>query len=299
MIRRTWGVRLSELYSHSRLKCFETCAKQFHFRYVLKLPQETEGIEAFVGKRVHEVLERLYVFVRQNTVPSLAQVQRRYELSWEAEYDPQRVRIVKQGTPLSFYRELGARCLDIYYRRNYPFDADETLGIEERVKFDLDPDGNAGEYRMQGIIDRISRTPAGTIEIIDYKTGNYVPNQKAIDEDRQLALYQLGLADRWGAEQPVELVWHYVARGVVRRSTRTPEQLRELRSRTIAVIDRIRVEEEYKPSKTPLCSWCEFKSLCPIWNPEDRQARPAPLARTPREPPAEPPDMDPEQLSLL
>ena len=51
------------IYSHSRLSSFEDCPRKFHYRYVLKIPQETEGIEAFVGKRVHEVLERLYEFV--------------------------------------------------------------------------------------------------------------------------------------------------------------------------------------------------------------------------------------------
>ena len=33
---------MSEVYSHSRLKCFENCRKQFHFRYVLAIPEEME-----------------------------------------------------------------------------------------------------------------------------------------------------------------------------------------------------------------------------------------------------------------
>jgi putative RecB family exonuclease len=298
---------LAELYSHSRLKCFENCRKQFHFRYVLKLPQESEGVEAFVGKRVHEVLERLYHFVGQDMLPALPQVLRRYEQAWEAEYDPDRVRIVKQGTPLSFYRELGARCLETYYRRHYPFDGDETLAIEERVEFSLDDEG---AYAMQGIIDRISRTPDGTTQIIDYKTGGYVPNQKALDEDRQLALYQIGLADRYGPERPVELVWYYLARGAVRRSRRTPEQLQGLREHTIARIDEVRAESEYAPRKNTLCDWCEYRSVCPAWNPHAVHAKPTqrspePVSSEPPKPPepAEPAEPAaaaiPRQLSLL
>ena len=287
------GGHLSELYSHSRLKCFENCPKQFHFKYILQLPQETESVEAFVGKRVHEVLERLYVFVGQEMVPTLPQVKHRFEQLWEAEYDPGRVRIVREGVPLSFYQELGRRCLDIYYRRHYPFDRDETLGVEERVEFDLDPDEKSGEYRMQGIIDRIARAPDGAIEIQDYKTGNYVPNQKQLDEDRQLALYQLGLANRFGPDQPVRLVWHYVARGIVRQSERTSEQLQELRTEAMGMIDSIRAAESYEPKKTPLCDWCEFKGVCPAFNPHAPQPR-----RAPRPRPALP-STGPEQLSLL
>ena len=284
------GGRLTELFSHSRLKCFENCAKQFHFRYVLQLPQETEGVEAFVGKRVHEILERLYVFVGQGTVPSLPQVKSRYEQLWDDEYDPDRVKIVRDGVPLSFYRELGIRCLESYYRSHYPFDRDETLGIEERVEFDLDPSA-PGNYRMQGIIDRIARAPDGVLEIQDYKTGNYVPSQKAIDEDRQLALYQIGLADRYASDESVRLVWHYVARGIVRRSSRTPEQLQKLRTTCIAAIDKIRGEERYEAKKNQLCSWCEYKSVCPAWNPDALPPHP------PSGPP--PPATGPKQLTLL
>ena len=58
----TAGVQ--QVFSHSSLSSFETCPKKYQFRYVLKVPADTEGIEAFVGKRVHEVLERLYQFAR-------------------------------------------------------------------------------------------------------------------------------------------------------------------------------------------------------------------------------------------
>ena len=242
-----------------------------------------------MGKRVHEILERLYVFVGQGMVPGLPQVKSRYEQLWDAEYDPQRVRIVREGVSLSFYRELGIRCLETYYRRHYPFDRDETLGIEERVEFDLDPSA-PGQYRMQGIIDRIARADDGILEILDYKTGNFVPSQQALDEDRQLALYQIGLAERFAADESVRLVWHYVARGIVRRSTRSPEQLQALRTTTIGLIDRIREATSFEPKKSPLCNWCEYKSVCPLWNPQAPQ---------PPEPAPTPPAAGSKQLTLL
>ena len=285
---------MAEVYSHSRLKCFENCPKQFHFRYVLKIPEETEGIEAFVGKRVHEVLERLYLFLRDEQLPSLPRVIHRYEQLWDAAFDSKRVRIVRTGTPVDFYRQLGIQCLETYYRRNYPFDADETLGVEERVRFDLAHDDRPGEpYRMQGIVDRIARARDGAIEIHDYKTGRYVPSQKVIDEERQLALYQIGLADRYGTDRPFRLVWHYVARGIVRTSTRTAEQLAKLGAATMAVIDRIRDEREYPPNKIPLCDWCSYKSICPAWATQE------PRGERSHQPRPEPAHAPPQQLDLL
>jgi putative RecB family exonuclease len=253
---------MSPIYSHSRLSSFENCPKQFEFRYVQKIPSETEGIEAFVGKRVHEVLERLYLFVGRGQIPGVEKVVDRYHKLWEESYEGDRVRIVREGTPLSYYRNLGEQCLRSYYLRHYPFDADETLGLEKRVVFPLD---DAGTYRMQGIIDRISRARDGAIEIHDYKTGARVPSQRNLDEDRQLALYQLGLSRIYGDETEYRLVWHYVAKNRTCVSTRSNEALETLREQTIARIEEIEAASEFPARKISLCGWCEYKERCPEW----------------------------------
>jgi putative RecB family exonuclease len=290
---------LGALFSHSRISSFENCPKQFEFRYIQKIPSETESIEAFVGKRVHEILERLYLFVERGQSPGVEKVVDRYQKLWEETYDGDRVRIVREGTPLAFYRELGERCLRSYYLRHYPFDDSETLGIEKRVVFPLD---EAGDYKMQGIIDRISRARDGVIEVHDYKTGARVPSQKNLDQDRQLALYQIGLARQFGEGQRFRLVWHYVANDQTRTSTRSPVELEELRSATIARIDEIRSATEFAPRKIALCAWCEYKDRCPLWatpGESDRhEGDPAAAhARVPAAPPstASPPEQSPEQ----
>ncbi len=285
---------MSPIYSHSRLSSFENCPKQFEFRYVQKIPSETEGIEAFVGKRVHEVLERLYLFVGKGQIPGVEKVVDRYHKLWEETYDPERVRIVRENTPLAYYRQLGEDCLRGYYLRHYPFDDSETLGLEKRVVFPLD---DAGEYRMQGIIDRISRARDGAIEIHDYKTGARVPSQRNLDEDRQLALYQLGLSRIYGDDTEYRLVWHYVAKNRTCVSTRSPEALQALRDQTIARIEEIEAASEFPARKISLCGWCEYKERCPEWaSPEtlERLAEQEAAAATSAEP-----DETSEQLDLL
>jgi len=250
----------NEVYSPSRLASFEDCPRKFHYRYVQKLPVDTEGVEAFVGKRVHEVLERLYHFTHRGMVPSLAKVLERFRAMWAEAWSPDRIRIVREGMEPEDYRANGERCLTNYYRRHYPFDHGETLGIEERVAFSLDADGR---YRVQGIVDRIVRAPDEAIEIHDYKTGQRVPRQERLDQDRQLALYQMGVAERFGQEQPVRLVWHYLLSDQLRTSSRTPEALASLREQTIGLIDRIRAEREFEPRPSALCRWCEYGGICP------------------------------------
>ena len=75
-------VSLAE-YSHSRLSTFEDCPRKFRYRYVDQIKVETEGVEAFMGKRVHEILERLYHHVaRHGKPPTLFQVLERFRQDW-------------------------------------------------------------------------------------------------------------------------------------------------------------------------------------------------------------------------
>ena len=302
---------MSQLFSHSRLSNFENCPLKFQYRYILKIETDVEGIEGFMGKRAHEVLERLYLAVGRGSVPTHEQVMRRYRALWDEHFDENNVRIVRTENSPLFYKQLGERCLSDFYRRHYPFDTERTLGIEKRVTFALDEDG---EYRVQGIIDRIARAPDGAIEIQDYKTGARVPSQTELDRDRQLALYQIGIANTYGKDRPIRLVWHYLQRNQTRTSTRTPEQLDELRFATIGLIDRIRAEDAWEPKTGPLCRWCEYSDRCPVGPesaaPKRRENRdvspPARASETPAEtePPVSPrkspsPKPQPRQLSLL
>jgi putative RecB family exonuclease len=50
-----------------------------------------------------------------------------------------------------------------------------------------------------------------------------------MDEDRQLALYQIGIQNSWNGVDQVELVWHYVAFDKEIRSKRTEEELDALK----------------------------------------------------------------------
>lgn len=251
---------VQDTFSPSSLGCFEKCPKQYWYRYVERVPVETEGIEAFVGKRVHEVLERLYRFVAEGRIPSLERVLWRYHQNWTAAFAPERIRIVRTGTEAEFYRRLGARCLENYFRRRYPFDAEETLGLERPVRFHLD---EGGRYALRGVIDRIARARDGVLEIHDFKTGRRVPSQEEADRDPQLGLYELALRSGWRERGPVRLVWHYVLTNRVRVSTRSEAQREALRESTAARIDRIRAEETFPATPSGLCGWCEFRDRCP------------------------------------
>jgi putative RecB family exonuclease len=219
----------------------------------------------------------------------------RFQQHWDERFDAARVRIARAEQDASGYRAAGERCLTRFYRRHYPFDADETVGIEEHVSFSLD---GRGAYRVQGVIDRLVRARDGALEIHDYKTARRTPSQRVLDEDRQLALYELGVREHHPDAKEVRLVWHYLQAGELRSSTRTPEQLDQLRSETMELIDRIESETEYAARPSALCAWCEYSDVCPA-----SAARPAAGATAPGRASSPPPVPEAApargQLSLL
>lgn len=247
-------------YSHSRLSAFEDCPRKFRYRYVDEIKVDSEGVEAFMGKRVHEILERLYHHVaRFGKPPSLAQVLDRFRQDWARAWHD-KVLIVRVENPPEFYQERGARCLENFYRAHYPFNDGETVGLEQHLRLQLDGEGR---YRAVGIVDRIARRGDGVFEIHDYKTSGYLPQQRRIDQDRQLALYQIGLSQTYADARDVELVWHYLVFNKTLRSRRSAEALDKLCSETVRLIDVIEAETEYPARPGPLCRWCDYADLCP------------------------------------
>jgi RecB family exonuclease len=47
--------------------------------------------------------------------------------------------------------------------------------------------------RVRGRADRIDRAPDGSLIIVDFKTGATVPSRAAVEQNAQLAVYQLAL----------------------------------------------------------------------------------------------------------
>ena len=78
-------------------------------------------------------------------------------------------------------------------------------------------------------------------------------------------LYSIAIKEIFGYDKDVILVWHYLAHNKKIYSITTNNQLERLKVETINTIKRIELEKEFPHNKSRLCSWCEYKSLCPAW----------------------------------
>jgi putative RecB family exonuclease len=246
-------------YSHSQLSTYETCPHQYKLAYIDKIEVETESIEAFMGSRVHDTLEKLYRDLRVTKLISLEDLLDFYHQNWEKNWTNM-VLVIRKEYRVEDYKRLGEKCIADYYERYHPFSHGVTLGLEEYIMFPLDGEK---DYSIRGYIDRLTLVDQSILEIHDYKTSRKLPPQREIDSDRQLAFYQIGVEGKWPGIQEVRLVWHYLSFDAELRSSRTPEQLHKVRREAIDLIRKIEADRHFLPRETPLCGWCDYQAFCP------------------------------------
>ena len=259
-----------KIYSHSSLSTFEQCRLKFKFRYIDRIvPKIERSIEAHLGDSVHRALEWLYTQVKSGEIPVLDDLLIFYIKAWNDNYSPEMV-IVREGLTDKDYLGRGVQFLIDYYKTNKPFQ-ENTLEVEKRITINLDKEG---KYKIRGFIDRLAlNLETGEYEIHDYKTSNSQPRENHGKEDRQLALYAIAIKELFGHDKEVALVWHFLAHNKKLTSKRTNEELRELKDKTLNLIEEIENTKSFPPNKTPLCNWCQYKDICPAWENENKKKR--------------------------
>jgi len=146
-----------------------------------------------------------------------------------------------------------------YYNRYKPFNHGRTIALEERILINLDGSGN---YRLIAYVDRITKSLDGYYEIHDYKTSSRLPSLERIKNDRKLALYSIGVKEKYPDVKDVRLIWHFLKFDEEIDSIRTDEELGELKLDIIKRIDEIENAVEFPADPSRLCDWCMFKPIC-------------------------------------
>lgn len=250
------------VYSHSRLSTYEQCPRRYKFKYVEKFPiGDRQSVEGYMGGVVHETLRRLYELAMAGKVWEEEKLLTYYDEVWVKDR-PSELYIRDEELSEEDFRKKGRSMLSDYYRMNHPFDQEKTVALERNITVNLDAEG---KYRAQGFIDRLAVGADDTMQIHDYKTSRSIVRQQNLDEDRQLAMYQLGVQQMWPDRKGFELVWHYLAVPERRTSRRTDVDIEALIKSTITLIREIqqaRTDDNFPTRESRLCNWCEYMSFC-------------------------------------
>jgi len=122
------------VYSHSRLSCYEQCPARFKFQYIDKVEtEEEETVEAFLGSRVHETLEKLYrdlLHQKENTLEDLfAYLEKEWAANWSRD-----IIIVNEEYGPENYKKMARKYISDYYKRYHPFTQGRTVALEENIR---------------------------------------------------------------------------------------------------------------------------------------------------------------------
>jgi putative RecB family exonuclease len=247
--------------SYSSINTYETCPAKFKFQYEDRVPSAPSPALSF-GDSLHRALH-LFHARPVPVAPSLAELHEMLESVWVREG-------FRDDSEERTYRDHGRQVLRQYHRENAP-DYHIPAALEHR--FTIEVEGVA----LSGVIDRMDRIPGGGYEIIDYKTNRRLPPQRRIDQDLQLSIYHLAAREVWGIE-PERLTLYYLLPGQRMSTVRTRADVDDLRRRIGTDAERI-AAGRFEPRQNPLCDWCEYQNLCPIFRHRYEQAQGDPAPR--------------------
>jgi RecB family exonuclease len=233
--------------SYSSMNTYELCPAKFKFQYEDRVPQGRSAALSF-GDSLHRALH-LFHNRPVPIAPPVGELLEMLEACWVSDG-------FVDASEERTYVDHGRQVLTQYHRENA-----EVYRIPAALefRFTIDVEGVA----LSGVIDRMDRIPGGGYEIVDYKTNRRLPPQARIDQDLQLSIYHMAAREIWGIE-PERLTLYYLLPGQRMTTVRTPRDVDELRRRIGIVAERIEAGK-FEPQQNPLCDWCEYQRLCPLF----------------------------------
>jgi putative RecB family exonuclease len=248
--------------SYSSLDTYQSCPLKYKFKAIDKI-KEPKSKEAVFGSTIHDTMK--FVHTPGILSPTLEQALEYFSNSWNpAVFD------TPDEERAAFTQ--GVRIIEDYYRSNNPADFN-IVNLESHFSIEIGEGANT--HIVSGIIDRIDRTADG-YEIIDYKTAKKMPTQERVETDLQLSIYLKAFLSYYPQEinnlDKIQVSLYFLKHGVKLTARKTKEQLQQTEQTFLDVI-RLIEEKKFEPTVSPLCEWCGFQHMCPMWKHKFKELR--------------------------
>ena len=264
--------------SPSRALDFKTCALLYRFRVIDQL-EEPPSLDAARGTVVHGVLEKLFdLGAAERTFAAAAEL---VEPEWSTllAEDAELAALVDTdaeaaggASGLVALLESTRVLLESYFALEDPQRV-EPAEREVLVETTL-PSG----VRLKGFVDRLDRSPAGDLRVVDYKTGKSPHEHYEGKALFQLRFYALVLWRSSGVLPRLLRLYYLRNREIVDYApdARDLEGLERQVGALAEAIGKARETGDWRHKPSKLCDWCSFQSLCPAFG-----GTPPPLPEAP------------------
>ena len=241
--------------SPSQLSTYDSCPLRYYFGTVLGW-REGPTTWTVAGNLVHDTFEALYRLPPDERSPARAQALLRQTA--EAAFAAPETAAFRTNAEVAHRAQSSVENL-------YLLESPTTLrvdGADLEAAVDADLDG----VRFGGRLDRLTREPY--LRLTDYKTGKRPQPGHLGKALRQLFLYVVALRTVGIVVAEVELLYVF-ANARVRRPVfpavlaDTERALVRMRTASEADVER----SAWEARKGPLCGFCAFKPVCPVFRP--------------------------------
>jgi DNA helicase-2/ATP-dependent DNA helicase PcrA len=236
--------------SYSQLNTFISCPLHYKLRYIMNVPTPPSPALSY-GVSVHSTLRDFSTALKTEPVKA-DQISEILQKNW----------IPFGYTGRTHERQSYAQAETMLkaFAKNYIAEKTDPLAIELPFNFWLD------KIKIGGRIDRIDRLPDGRIEIIDYKTGNNLPNEKKLKDDFQLLFYALAatsvkddILNKKCSE--VVLTLYYLEANKKFSITHTEDELTRAKEKILKLVGEISYSK-FNCAGSMMCKTCEYKMIC-------------------------------------
>jgi DNA helicase-2/ATP-dependent DNA helicase PcrA len=182
-------------FDFSQISTFKKCPLEYKYKYLYRLPMPGAPALSF-GVSMHKTFNKFSQAMKQATnhnqvdlfgqkpdkiiVPAFSLLEKYYDESWMDDW-------YESKKNKEEYRATGKRYLKHFYDK---ISENPRLPKYLEQPFRM----NLGNYKFKGRIDRVDQNGDGSIDIIDYKTGQPRTKLEQVDRD-QLLIYQ------WAAQE--------------------------------------------------------------------------------------------------
>ena len=248
--------------SFSSLEAYKNCPLKYKYQEIDKI-KTPKSKEAVFGTIMHSTMK--FIHTPGILSPTLEQAMEFFSNAWNPSVfdspEEERAAFVQ-----------GVKIIQDYYQRNNPADYN-IVSLESRFQIEIGTPEN--RHIVSGTIDRIDRTSDG-FEIIDYKTTRKMPTQESVETSAQLTVYLQAFLSFYPEEKKnldkLKVSLYYLKHGVKLSAQRTAEQLKENENAFLDIIKLIE-EKKFEPNISPLCDWCGYQNICPMWKHKFKETR--------------------------
>jgi len=267
------ALELPTSLSPSKVSTFKDCALAFRFSAIDRLP-EPPSEPAVKGTLVHRALELLLdarAHERTADFGAACLSAAMSEMRQDEEFVGLALDEAAEATFLSDADKMMARYFELEDPRTI-----RPIGLELRLETMV------GDLRLRGIIDRLELDDQGGLVVTDYKTGRAPSEAQERSRLGGVRFYAYMCHQLFGVMPAKVQLMYLGSQPQFIITTPTEQSIRGLERTVTAVwtaVERACQNEDFRPNRSALCSWCAFQQWCPAWG-GDPAAAPRPQLST-------------------